>query len=423
MRLTKAQISVFLKKNKIGFKLYVNSGYIISFDRNDYIYTLIELERLCKSNKIFWDNYYEDKNEGYLGKWSYIYDKIQNIWDNLYKLKDLDLQSVKNILSNNTQRTENVNDSMCIYSFDLHSPIDEDEKFNEIRRFLNFYTKYDTCNITDSVSKFIDFYQGNFHIGNNLSDKDNPSSFYTSIYIIKQNISPLRVSISEFDKSVVVPLSKKLNEISNDADRQYEETTKFSEERYIEVKTKFEKIKDEFDTWIEEKNKRLSELEETYKNKLSLEAPEKLWNDFSREHEDKAKKWQCRLLITSCLLILVLAELIRVIYSFSLEKLNQIPFLSETFILISVISFFIYIIRVLVKLIISNQHLSVEYKQKAALTRFYQALTYAGNEIDKEEKLIIMNALFSKSDSGLVKTDGSNDMDTLLAVLSKNIKS
>jgi hypothetical protein len=423
MRLTKAQISVFLKKNKIGFKLYVNSGYIISFDRNDYIYTLIELERLCKSNKNFWDNYYEDKNEGYLGKWSYIYDKIQNIWDNLYKLKDLDLQSVKNILSSNTQRTENVNDSMCIYSFDLHSPIDEDEKFNEIRRFLNFYTKYDTCNITDSVSNFIDFYQGSFRIGNNLSNKDDPSSFYTSIYIIKQNISPLRVSISEFDKSVVVPLSKKLDEISNDADRQYEETTKFSEERYIEVKTKFEKIKDEFESWIEEKNKRLAELEETYKNKLSLEAPEELWNNVASDHEKNAKKWQCRLLITSCLLILVLAELIRVIYSFSLEKLNQIPFLSETFILISVISFFIYIIRVLVKLIISNQHLSVEYKQKAALTRFYQALTYAGNEIDKEEKLIIMNALFSKLDSGLVKTDGSNDMDTLLAVLSKNIKS
>lgn len=423
MRLTKAQISVFLKKNKIGFKLYVNSGYIISFDRNDYIYTLIELERLCKSNKNFWDNYYEDKNEGYLGKWSYIYDKIQNIWDNLYKLKDLDLQSVKNILSSNTQRTENVNDSMCIYSFDLHSPIDEDEKFNEIRRFLNFYTKHDTCNITDSVSNFIDYYQGSFHIGNNLSDKDNPSSFYTSIYIIKQNISPLRVRISEFDKNVVVPLSKKLNEISNDADRQHEETTKFSEELYIEVKTKFEEIKVEFDIWIEEKNKRLAELEETYKNKLSLEAPEELWNNVASDHEKNAKKWQCRLLITSCLLILVLAELIRVIYSFSLEKLNQIPFLSETFILISVISFFIYIIRVLVKLIISNQHLSVEYKQKAALTRFYQALTYAGNEIDKEEKLIIMNALFSKSDSGLVKTDGSNDMDTLLAVLSKNIKS
>ena len=37
----------------------------------------------------------------------------------------------------------------------------------------------------------------------------------------------------------------------------------------------------------------------------------------------------------------------------------------------------------------SNHHLATEYKQKAALTRFYQSLTYAGTNIDKEERLII----------------------------------
>lgn len=422
MALIKTEISNFLNDNKIGFKLDVDSEYSISFHKDNHVYTLSELKKVCERNKEFWNSYYENVNEGYLNYWNEICENIKKIWEELHELQTLDLESVKKILGSYTNSLDSTNDYTYIYGFNLNSPIDEDGKFSEILRFIEFYIKHNRSEITGAVKNFIEFYHGKFNVNINLTNENNPSAFYTSIYIIKKNISPLRVSISEFDKSVVVPLSKRLKEISNDADRQYEETTKFSEERYIEVKTKFEKIKDEFDTWIEEKNKRLSELEETYKTKLSLEAPEKLWNDFSREHEDKAKKWQCRLLITSCLLILVLAELIRVIYSFSLEKLNQIPFLSETFILISVISFFIYIIRVLVKLIISNQHLSVEYKQKAALTRFYQALTYAGNEIDKEEKLIIMNALFSKSDSGLVKTDGSNDMDTLLAVLSKNIK-
>lgn len=423
MRLTKTQISDFLNNNKIGFNLDIDKTYSVSLPKDDQVYTLGELERVCERNKKIWNNYYQSPNEGYLVFWNDIYDKIKKIWEELYNLKTLDLDSVKKIFESYTNGLVSINKYTYVYCFNLNSPIDEDEKFNEIRRFIEFYTKHDKNEITSAVNNFIAFYHGNFNVNSHLSNKYYPSSFYTSIYIIKKNISPLRVSISEFDKSVVVPLSKRLKEISNDADRQYEETTKFSEERYIEVKTKFEKIKDEFDSWIEEKNKRLSELEETYKNKLSLEAPEKLWNDFSKEHEDKAKKWRCGLVFTSIMLVLALTALILVIYSFSLEKLNQIPFLSETFILISVISFFIYIIRVLVKLIISNQHLSVEYKQKAALTRFYQALTYAGNEIDKEEKLIIMTALFSKSDSGLVKTDGSNDMDTLLAVLSKNIKS
>ena len=70
----------------------------------------------------------------------------------------------------------------------------------------------------------------------------------------------------------------------------------------------------------------------------------------------------------------------------------------------------------------SNHHLATEYRQKAALTRFYQSLTYAGTDIDKEERLIIINSLFSRVETGLVKTDTSNDSDTILAILSKNIK-
>ena len=70
----------------------------------------------------------------------------------------------------------------------------------------------------------------------------------------------------------------------------------------------------------------------------------------------------------------------------------------------------------------SNHHLAAEYKQKAALTRFYQSLTYAGTDIDREERLIIINSLFSRVDTGLIKTDNSHDSEAILAVLSKNAK-
>ena len=70
----------------------------------------------------------------------------------------------------------------------------------------------------------------------------------------------------------------------------------------------------------------------------------------------------------------------------------------------------------------SNHHLAAEYKQKAALTRFYQSLIKAGTNIDKEERLIIINSLFSRVDTGLVKSEASNDSDAILAILTKNIK-
>ncbi|MDN2992470.1 DUF6161 domain-containing protein [Streptococcus suis] len=91
-------------------------------------------------------------------------------------------------------------------------------------------------------------------------------------------------------------------------------------------------------------------------------------------------------------------------------------------ILVSTVSFFIYIVRIIIKIVMSNHHIAAEYRQKAALTRFYQALTYSGDSIDKEERLIIINALFGRVETGLVKTDTSNDSDAIIALLSKSIK-
>ena len=98
---------------------------------------------------------------------------------------------------------------------------------------------------------------------------------------------------------------------------------------------------------------------------------------------------------------------------------KEIPFVSKSFIYVALISFLIYIIRIIIKIIISSQHMLMEYEQKAALTRFYQALIQDGKEVDKEEKLIIFNALFRKTDTGLIKSGNSNDIDLLLSQLSK----
>ena len=98
---------------------------------------------------------------------------------------------------------------------------------------------------------------------------------------------------------------------------------------------------------------------------------------------------------------------------------KEIPFISKSFIYVALISFLIYIIRIIIKIIVSSQHMSMEYEQKAALTRFYQALIQDGKEVDKEEKLIIFNALFRKTDTGLIKSGNSNDIDLLLSQLSK----
>lgn len=192
--------------------------------------------------------------------------------------------------------------------------------------------------------------------------------------------------------------------------------------QYNEKVSELAEFQKSLDDWQKEKQEKIKVLEDTYEKHLSLEAPETLWKERSEEHQKLADNWTQFLILAVLLLIAALVGLIVVIHSYLNSIQSKLPFISESFILISVISFFIYIVRILIKIIMSNHHLATEYKQKAALTRFYQALTKAGTDIEKEERLIIINSLFSKVETGLVKTDTSNDSDAILALLSKNLK-
>ena len=170
------------------------------------------------------------------------------------------------------------------------------------------------------------------------------------------------------------------------------------------------------------KEKQIETLEETYKSKLQLEAPETLWESRAAKYRIKSRWWMGGLLIFIIGLLVSSGYFVISIHDYLQGTVKEIPFISKSFIYVALISFLIYIIRIIIKIIVSSQHMSMEYEQKAALTRFYQALIQDGKEVDKEEKLIIFNALFRKTDTGLIKSDNSNDTDALLSQFSKLVK-
>jgi hypothetical protein len=264
-------------------------------------------------------------------------------------------------------------------------------------------------------------------IGNTLTSTSQ-YRFYPALYLLRQNLSDIKENKDDFETNIVLPIKSKLQEISHDSDEQYKEITTFIETKHNEIQKKFDEqskglkeFRSSINIWQEEKEVRLNDLEETYKIKLSLEAPEELWYNRSKEYRSQAKYWTRVLIITVLTLIASLTGLVMVIHEYLLNAVQEIPFISKSFILVSIISFFVYIIRVLIKIVMSNHHLATEYEQKAALTRFYQALTYAGTDIAQEERIIIIHSLFSRTETGLVKTDSSNDVDAILSVLSKNV--
>ena len=428
MSYTKSQVSNFLN-DKILFRFSISKDFIIEFDDYKEFFTFEELERIIKSNYDYWNSIYESSPTNFKSTWKSLNDKFNTVKNYIFELKELNIDNINNqiyyTLSTNRETREQ---DKIVYILSVSSPIDKDTHFYNIRRFVSFYLEQSKNNLDDAIKAYIHLSKNKDSIGYYFSSSSQ-YMFYPALYLLRKNLSNIKDNVSDFETSIVTPISSKLKDISKDADEQFREITSFIEDKHNQIQVQYdEKVSElaEFqksiDDWQKEKQTKIKDLQETYENKLALEAPERLWKKRSKEHQLLAKKWTRFLIHAVIALIFSLVGLVVVIHSYLNSIQSELPFISESFILISVISFFIYIVRILIKIVMSNHHLATEYKQKAALTRFYQALTKAGTNIEKEERLIIINSLFSKVETGLVKTDASNDSDAILALLSKNLK-
>lgn len=424
MSFTKKQISNFLD-DKVLFRFSIDEQYVINYNQQNEEYTFDELEKIIKSNLEYWNSVSID---AYSQEWVKLSNNITKVREYLSTIGELDFESILNCFYSNISSNQEKIEDKYLYKISMSSPIDRDTEFGAIKNFVSFYTQHFTNYLNEAVKNFIRLSKNMHEVGHDLTSTYR-YDFYPALYLLKQHLSDLKESKDNFETNIVLPIKSKLQEISDDSDEQYKEITTFIETKHNEIQKQFDEktielkeFQSSMDTWKEQKQAQLNDLEETYKNKLSLEAPEKHWHICSKEYREKAKSWTWVLIVAVLVLICSLAGLVMVIHDYSLDTIQEIPFVSKSFILISIISFFVYIIRVLIKIVMSNHHLATEYEQKAALTRFYQALTKAGTDITKEERIIIIHSLFSKTETGLVKTDSSNDVDVILSVLSKNAK-
>ena len=429
MVLIKSQILNFLN-DKLLFRFSISNDFIINFNENEAIFTFDELERIINSNFTYWSSINDIAPNNFMSNWQDLKHKFNVINKYLFELEELNIDDINYQIYNNLSSDREYGEQdKTIYKLSIASPIDRGSEIRKIKSFVSFYTQQNQNNLVEAIKSYIYLSKNPSYIGSYFSNSYE-YKFYPALFLLRKNFSNIKENLSDFETNIVAPITNKLRDISIQSDKQYREITSFTEDKHNEIQKQFDKKVSEFtefqkslNEWQEEKQNKLNDLQETYKNKLSLEAPEQLWNERAVEHQKRATRWTYFLIGAALALISALVLLVIVIHDYSLNIIKKdLPFISESFILISVISFFIYIIRVLIKIVMSNHHLATEYKQKAALTRFYQALTYAGTDIDKEERLIIIHSLFSRVETGLVKIDASNDSDAILALLSKNLK-
>ena len=156
----------------------------------------------------------------------------------------------------------------------------------------------------------------------------------------------------------------------------------------------------------------INNLQNQYGELLKLEEPVKYWRDRADLLNNKANI----LLWWIVGMSLLFAGLVYVLLWFTPEGLLESLFSGDkskairwSFVFIIFISIFFVVIKALLKFMFSNFHLARDAEEREKLTYLYISLLSKG-EVSEEERKIVFQALFSRSDTGLLKEDSSPTM-------------
>ncbi|KAA0266092.1 MAG: hypothetical protein EDM75_00745 [Chlorobiota bacterium] len=199
---------------------------------------------------------------------------------------------------------------------------------------------------------------------------------------------------------------------------EYEETLRLLKESNINESKSFE---EKVTSLINEWQKKITDLENLYNDKLSLEAPVDHWENLEKEYKKNGLWWTIGAVVIACCIAGIAIYLIMNLQpnprkDFSAFDIKQFIIITLSFTGLS------YLLSLFIKQALSSFHLAKDAKERLQLTKVYLAML--GNKsIQNEERLIVLQSLFSRADTGLIKGDGAPTMPSfgsnILDILNK----
>lgn len=268
-----------------------------------------------------------------------------------------------------------------------------------------------------------------------LNTRDNAQGVFLAYEFQNKDISHI-FNRREIEKKSLLELRRKVDKTADEYENVLTDHIKKTTEDYKGYKTSLDDFqqrseeslsqwmithKGEFETFHNESVDKISALENQYAELLKLKEPITYWKD--RATELRKTGYITFFAVSICSLIL--AYLVYKLLWHSPEGLLESVFGGDSLtairwsiIFIIFISVFFIIIRALMKFMFSNFHLARDAEEREKLTYLYLSLISNG-EFNEEERKIVLQSLFSRSDTGLLKDDSSPTMPGATSLLDK----
>jgi len=227
----------------------------------------------------------------------------------------------------------------------------------------------------------------------------------------KISLGLLRNKFEEHVSEIEEEVQETIKDLKND----FDEHSKGLDELQSRKKELFEEwfgqSKEDFNSFYRNAQKEAQNLQEVYREGLRLAGPVKYWKKRALDMKKNGAWWLTWFggsIGLAAITLFILLWIVPEGMTASLFKGDPIA-IKWTLLFVTFISFLAYGVRTFAKLTFSSYHLARDAEEREQLTHVYLALKNDAN-VEEKERHLILQALFSRAETGLLKDDAAPTM-------------
>lgn len=149
----------------------------------------------------------------------------------------------------------------------------------------------------------------------------------------------------------------------------------------------------------------MKNVEKTYDQKLALQKPVEYWKEKEIHHAKLSKYFGFTTLATAIVIAIAYGFLVH--WAFGNLSSTENPKHWQIAILLVVAFFAVWLLRILIRLFFSHQHLATDAAERKTMILTYIAMSREGGEFTHDDKKLILQHLFRAASDGIVKDDAA----------------
>ncbi len=161
---------------------------------------------------------------------------------------------------------------------------------------------------------------------------------------------------------------------------------------------------EDFEKLVSEHKQEMENLRKTFREEIALRAPATYWDDKRREHERLSKVMGAVSFSSIALSVLGLGWLIHDLLRTA--QPNTAPEAWRLAMVVLIGLFAVWGVRLVVRMFLSHLHLATDAAERVVMARTYLSLLEGDRLASKEDRQLILQALFRPASDGIVKDEG-----------------